>query len=151
MAVMARAKRRQLVTRNVLFVVCEGMPRGVLPGPQGVRFGEGCLALSCEGSELTASVDLERHDVEPGMPGAPWRVAVQGSWQLTSGHLGVDDLEGLLEWFPDLGLVAGIWNARVSTCGGQAAADLEDRLLEEEAEDWPDGPERFLVQLWPHE
>lgn len=79
MAVMARAQQRQLAARHVLFVVCEGMPRRVLSGPQGATFGEGCLALRCEGGELTASVDLQRHDVDPVMPGSPWRVAAQES------------------------------------------------------------------------
>jgi hypothetical protein len=149
MAVMTRTQQRQLVTRNMLLVVCEGMPRGVVPGPQAVTFGEGCMGLRCQGSEMTASVDLERHDVEPDMTGEPWQVAAEGLWTLTSGHLGVNDLEGLLDWFPDVRL--GAWNTRVSTCGGQEAADLEDRLFEEESEEWTDGPERFLVQLWPHE
>lgn len=100
MAVLARARQHQLVTRHVLFVVCEGMPRGVVPGPQAVTFGEGCLGLTCQGSEMTASVDLERHDVEPEMAGVPLQVAAEGSWTSTSGTWGSTTSRGCWTGFP---------------------------------------------------
>lgn len=149
---LAEAGLRQLVTRNVLTVVSEGVPRLVTPATQQASFADGCLALPCEGGELTATVRLERHDSEPDAPSAPWQPLGQGRWPLTSGRVGVGNTEGLLDWFPDLGLDARTWNARVSTSGGEEAKALQEELLDGESldvADWPDGPERFLVQLWP--
>lgn len=149
---LAEAELRQLVTRNVLTVVSEGVPRLVTPSVDEPAFGDGCLALPCGGGELTATVRLERHDSEPDPPPAPWQPLGQGRWHLTSGHVGVGNIEGLLDWLPDLGLAAGTWNARVSTSGREEADALQEQLLDDESidvADWPDGPERFLVQLWP--
>lgn len=150
MSVLAGAELRQLVTRNILNVVSKGVPRLVLPDRQSqAAFGDGCLTLSCRGSEMTATVRVERHDDEPAPPGSPWQPAGHGRWHLTSGHLGVGNIEGLLDWLPDLGLHTGAWNALVSTCHGEAASDLEEQILDEEPTDLTDGPEQFLVQLWP--
>ena len=151
MAAAAAAQERPLVTRHVLCVISEGLPRMAVLGAGDVSFGPGCLALRCQDSEMTAGVDVERHQTDPGTPTSPWQVVAEGPWQLTSGHLAVTNIEGLLEWLPGLGLGPGTWNTRVSTFGGQQAADLEDRLLDDDeaVEEPSDGPERWLVQLWP--
>lgn len=149
MAAVASAELRQLVTRHILFVISEGLPRLALDDGREVTFAEGCLVLRCQGSEMTATVRLERHTGEPVPVGPPWRHAGRGTWNLTSGHLAVTDVEGLLDWLPDVGLHAGPWNARVSSRGGTKASALEDRVLEDEPIDVTDGPEQFLVQLWP--
>jgi hypothetical protein len=133
MAAVASTEMRQLVTRHILFVISEGVPR---------------LALD-DGREMTATVRLERHTSEPALVGPPWRHTGRGIWDLTSGHLAVTDIEGLLDWLSDVGLHAGPWNAQVSSTGGIEASALEDRILEEDPIDVTDGPEEFLVQLWP--
>lgn len=150
MTVLAGAELRQLVTRNILNVVSEGVPRLVLPDRESqAAFGDGCLTLSCRGSEMTATVRVERHTGEPGAPGSPWQPAARGQWHLTSGRLGVGNIEGLLDWLPDLDLHAGVWNVLVSTSYGEAASELEEHIMDEEPTDVTDGPEQFLVQLWP--
>lgn len=149
MGAVVGAELRQTGTRHTLAVVSEGVPGLAPSGGERVTFADGCLVLICEGSELTVNVRLERHDGEPDPVEPPWRPAGEGRWHLTSGHLAVINLEGQLDWLPDLGLHAGTWNARVSSTGGDEAAALEDRFLEEDDTDWPDGPEQFLVQLWP--
>ncbi len=79
---LAGAELRQLVTRNALTVVTEGVPRLVLPGGQSqATFGEGCPSLSCQGSEMTAMVRLERHDGEPArLCGSPLQPDGDGLW-----------------------------------------------------------------------
>lgn len=149
MAAVASTEMRQLVTRHILFVISEGVPRLALDDGREVTFAEGCLVLRCQGSEMTATVRLERHTSEPALVGPPWRHTGRGIWDLTSGHLAVTDIEGLLDWLSDVGLHAGPWNAQVSSTGGIEASALEDRILEEDPIDVTDGPEQFLVQLWP--
>ncbi|MDQ4098703.1 MAG: hypothetical protein M3144_12655, partial [Actinomycetota bacterium] len=153
MSVVAAAEQRQLVTRHVLYITSEGMARLVpLEGEDVVAVGPGCLRLRCAGSEMTASVRLERRDSAPDAPAEPWRVCQQAEWQLPSGRLALSNLEGLVAWFPDLGLDAGSWHVRVSVTGSEAANTLEDAMYEDAGElvveDDMVSAERWLVQLW---
>lgn len=153
MSVVATAEQRQLVTRHVLYVTSERLPRLVpLEGEDVVAAGPGCLALRCAGSEMTASVTVERHATAPDPPAEPWRACQQLDWQLPSGTLGLSNLEGLVEWFPDLGLKAGLWQVRVCVTGSEAAHTLEDVMYDDAGElvveDDMVSPERWLVLLW---
>jgi hypothetical protein len=155
MGAKAAATLSRLVTRHVLFMTTEGLSSLAPLGGGAVAFSKGCLALRCRGSEMLATVTVERHEGRPDESAAPWAVVVTGSWELTSGHLALTDIDGLLEWFPELGLAAGRWNVRVSTAGGDDAEQLEDGLLErlddpgsQDDGDVLEGPERWLVQFW---
>ena len=154
MGMVAAAEVRQTSTRHYLHVSAEGaaglpeVQRGAL-----VSVAEGALALSSSGSDMGVLVGLERHDTAPPAPPPPWQTVIDTTWDLTSGRLGVANVEGLLEWAPDLGLSPGRWNVRVLVTGQAAAAALEEELLErlarDEDFDTPLGPERWRVQLWP--
>jgi hypothetical protein len=160
MSVLASAEVTQLVTRHTLLLTAEGA--GGLPvadSPELVLFGPGSLALVCAGSEMGATVTIERHDAAPTSPQElEWELASERSFDLPTGDLALGDLEGLLEWFPDLGLYAGRWQIRVHVTGRAEAALLEDQILAEaEASyDSPEldvspaeiGPEKWLIQLW---
>lgn len=100
---------------------------------------------------MTAAVTLERHDGPPAPPQGPWSVRGEALWFLPSGRVGVVDLEGPLEWLPDIGLSSGSWQLRVSSAGSQEAEELEDNMYEDEdaeVAEMVDGPERWLVQVW---
>ena len=151
MAAAAAAQERLLVTRHVLCVISEGLPRMAVLGAGDVSFGPGCLALRCQGSEMTAGVDVERHQTRSGHAdialagrrrgtmaadlGAPRRHEHRRPARMASRpRPGPRHLEHPGEHL-----------------GGQQAADLEDRLLDDDeaVEEPSDGPERWLVQLWP--
>jgi hypothetical protein len=160
MSVLARAEVTQLVTRHTLLVTDEGA--GGLPAvdsPELVLYGSGSLALLCAGSEMGATVTVERHDAAPtSSQGLGWELASEGSFDLPNGNLALSDLEGLLEWFPDLGLYAGRWQIRVHVTGRAEAALLEDQILAEAEASYDSteldlspaeiGPEKWLIQLW---
>ena len=154
MGLVAAAEVRQTSTRHYLHVSAEGAPG--LPEPQRgalVVVSQGGLALSTSGSDMGVLVGLERHDTAPRAAAPPWETAIDTTWDLTSGRLGVGNVEGLLEWAPNLGLSPGPWHVRVLVTGQAAAAALEEELLErlarDEDFDTPLGPERWRVQLWP--
>ena len=154
MGVVAAAEVRQTSTRHYLFVVAEGaagLPD--LRPDSHVTIAVGALALDSAGSDMGVLVSVERHDAPPAAAQASWECVVDMTWQLPSGRLGVGNVEGLLEWIPDLGLRAGSWHARVLVTGRDEAAALEQELLERLARDedfeTPLGPGRWLVQLWP--
>ena len=161
MSVLASAQVSQFVTRHMLLVTDAGS--GGFPAvdsPELVLFGPGSLALRCEGSEMGATVTIERHDAAPANPQGPeWDLASEGSFDLPTGNVALGDLEGLLEWFPDLGLYAGRWQIRVQVTGRADAALLEDQILAEAEASYDSteldlspveiGPEKWLIQLWP--
>jgi hypothetical protein len=160
MSVLASAEVTQLVTRHMLLVTDEGA--GGLPAVDSaelILFGPGSLALVCAGSEMGGTVTIERHDAAPTGPQGPeWQLASEGSFDLPTGNLALSDLEGPLEWFPDLGLYADRWQIRVHVTGRAAAALLEDQILAEAEASYDSteldlspaeiGPEKWLIQLW---
>ena len=160
MSVLASAEVTQLVTRHTLLVTDEGA--GGLPAMDSselVLFGPGSLALICAGSEMGATVTIERHHAAPTSPQGPgWELATEGSFDLPTGNLALGDIEGLLEQFPDLGLYAGRWQIRVQVTGRAVAALLEDQILAEADASYDStevdlspteiGPEKWLIQLW---
>jgi len=128
--------------------------------PELVLFGSGSLALRCGGSEMDATVTIERHDTSPANHQGPeWELASEGSLDLPTGNLALGNIEGLLERFPDLGLYAGRWQIRQHVSGRADAALLEDQLLEEAEASYDTigldlspaeiGPEKWLIRLWP--
>jgi hypothetical protein len=161
MAVLASAQVTQLVTRHLLLITDAGA--GGLPdveGPELVLVGPGSLALRCAGSESGAAVTIERHDTPPARPpGLEWDLASEGSFDLPTGNLALGNLEGSLDWFPNLGFHAGRWHMRVHVTGRAEAVALEDKFLEEAEASYDTiavdlspleiGPEHWLVQLWP--
>lgn len=152
MTLGATAQTRQLVTRHILFVECEGIRGLPALGTSDVAVAHGAIAMACAGSEMTAAVILERHDGPPTPSGDPWRVRHEGTWSVPSGLVGVANLEGLLEWLPDVGLSPGPWQLRVSSAGSREAEELEDAMCEDEdaeVTEMVEGPERWLVQVWP--
>jgi hypothetical protein len=151
MTLVASAQKRQLVTRHILFVQCEGVRQLPPLGEHDVAVADGGIALRCAGSEMTATVTVERHDGPPAAPPAPWRVREEAPWPLSSGRVGVTDLDGGPEWLPDVGLSPGVWQVRVSSAGSEKAEELEDAMYEDEDAEITqmiDGPERWLVQVW---
>ena len=156
MTVAATKKTRGWVTRHALLLTSEGAVDLLWPsgGPATAAARRGCLAMACGGSDMFATVTVERHTEHPGAPSPGWVVALEGQWQLTSGALALSNPDGMLEWLPDLGLAVGSWHVRALNAGAGAAGDLEDQDIANQAAGIePDeslaGPERWTVQLWP--
>ena len=154
MATVASDEVTMTATRHFLHVTDEGAPGvpSLTPGSL-ATVATGSIALACAGGDLGTLVRLEHHDEPPSDPTTPWQLAAQSSWKLTAGHLGVGNLEGLLQRTRGLGLSPGVWQVRVLVTGQPEAAALEDevldRLARDEDFDTPNGPERWLVQVWP--
>lgn len=145
---------RAAVMGRVLTVVdraAVAIPVDVDRDPPAAVRGDAVI-LRCGGSYMYSTLHFERLDQTPTSPPA---VAGAGEphclvldWHIASGDLVVDQLHRGALPIPDLGLTPGDCKVDVFVWGREEAAQYEDEIDEEQDDDFPVGPEVWLLRFW---